>query len=47
MICPAIQPSNAAPAQTITGKRSSKAMTAAAPAMIRGMLQANPNISSA
>src|SRR6476659_10366439 len=47
MISPAIQPSNPAPAQTITGKRSRSAMTIAAPAMMRGMLTARPNISSA
>jgi hypothetical protein len=44
MISPEIQPSKAAPAQTMIGKRSSSEITIAAPAMISGMLTAKPNI---
>jgi len=46
MTSPAIQPSNAAPAQTRIGSLLSTAMIRAAPATIKGMLMASPRINS-
>ena len=46
MMSPAIQPSNAPPAQTSTRKRSSSAIRIALPAMISGTLVARPKMIS-